>query len=219
MWPIHTRPSRAASANGWTVGNLPKGGRPRLTIASTTFKISGSAVALRLSATRKICRRVACNSLSILQVGECCASSQLLQKSAKFYERLIVRIAQSDRKTWEVDIDSYSDEAIDVLISAMRGFCEILHTGVTATDTLVTKIMLGVYGNVPAFDRYFRTGLDVGTVNKRSLKRIAQFYHDHKNEIDAYGPIYTVDFRTGAPTGRQYTKAKIVDMIGHVSGW
>ncbi len=154
-----------------------------------------------------------------MQVGECCASSQLLQKSTKFYERLIVTIANTDRRVWEVDIDCYSDEAIDLLLSVVRQFCEVLQAGVTATDTLVTKIMLGVYGNVPAFDRYFRKGLAVGTVNKRSLKRIAQFYQDHKNEIDAYGPIYTLGFCTGAPTRRRYTKAKIVDMIGHVSGW
>jgi hypothetical protein len=146
--------------------------------------------------------------------------SQLLQRSVKFHERLIVRIVQSDRKAWEVDIDSYSDENIDLLLCVKGGICEVLATaGVTDTDTLVTKIMLGVYGNIPAFDRYFRKGLDVGTVNKENLKRIARFYQDHKSEIDAYGPIHTLDFRTGVPTRRQYTKAKIVDMIGHVSGW
>jgi len=43
---------------------------------------------------------------------------------------------------------------------------------VSSTDTLVTKTMLGVFGCVPALDRYFRIGFREGTRTKPTLKAI-----------------------------------------------
>jgi hypothetical protein len=37
---------------------------------------------------------------------------------------------------------------------------------VNASDTLVTKTMQGVFGCVPAFDRYFRIGFGCQTLTK-----------------------------------------------------
>jgi len=86
------------------------------------------------------------------------------------------------------------------------------------SDTLVTKVMLGVFGNVPAFDLYFRRALGVGKkMSCRNLLRIREFYDLNSEVIDGYR-IPTLDLATGGNTLRLYTKAKIIDMVGFVEG-
>ena len=86
------------------------------------------------------------------------------------------------------------------------------------TDTLVTKIMLGVFGNVPAFDGNFCKGFQLNkALNKHSLTIILGFYQANKQIIDDYD-IYTLDFSAGKETKRKYTKAKLIDMIGFIEG-
>ena len=115
----------------------------------------------------------------------------------------------------------YTDEDIDLLLQVRNHFCEALDS--KATDTLVTKIMLGVFGNVPAFDSRFKTGFGIshfreGAFNETCLKRVTEFYKRNRGEIDGYPPIYTFDFYKGTDTKRRYTKAKLVDMVGWVEG-
>ena len=50
------------------------------------------------------------------------------------------------------------------------------------------------------------------------LRRVTEFYQQHRTEIDGYRPIHTFDFRTGQDTQRRYTKAKIVDMVAWIEG-
>lgn len=77
--------------------------------------------------------------------------------------------------------------------------------------------MLGVFGCVPAFDTYFKKGFGVSTFSKRSLRRLEEFYR-------ANAPVLarlrqpTLDFRTGRPTTRLYTEAKVVDMVFFIEG-
>ena len=114
---------------------------------------------------------------------------------------------------WSVDVDAYTSESIGLLLDAKQAICRVLDRTDKNTDTLVSKIMLGVYGNVPAFDTYFRTGLGVSTFGRKNLKKVADFYECHKDSIDDWGRrLCTFDFKTGKPTQRHYTKAKIVDM-------
>ncbi len=142
-------------------------------------------------------------------------SSFLLNKSARFYQRLLQTVAQCDTRLWEIDLP-YTDEDIELLLRVGGDFREALEN--RASDTLVTKIMLGVFGNVPAFDVNFRTGFGIGRFNMTCLKRLTQFYEQNRSEIDGYPPIYTFDFHSGTGTERRYTKAKIVDMVGWVEG-
>ena len=76
--------------------------------------------------------------------------------------------------------------------------------GVTnnATDTLVTKILLGALGCVPAYDRYYvqavrQYGISVGGYDRRSVRDVAKYYLQHKDafetvraELSAYGTEY-----------------------------
>lgn len=73
-----------------------------------------------------------------------------------------------------------------------------------ATDTLVTKILLGALGCVPAYDRYYvqavrRYGISAGGYDRRSVKDVAGYYLQHKDEFEkvrtelsAYGTEYPV---------------------------
>lgn len=78
--------------------------------------------------------------------------------------------------------------------------------------TLVTKTMLGVFGCVPAFDRFFRMGFGPATLSPKTFKKIGVFYRDNQDEIDA-ARVYTLDFITEDETKRQYSRAKIIDMV------
>lgn len=81
-------------------------------------------------------------------------SSKLLQKSPVALKPLVEHIAQS--QVWDIDVDNYNDENIKKLLEEYHELEEILNAmDVKPTLTLVTKIMLGVYGNIPAYDTYF----------------------------------------------------------------
>jgi len=143
-------------------------------------------------------------------------SSFLLEKSSKFFEPLIRTISLMDESIWNVDVDEYTDNNIVLLIQCANSIADKLEKPNNPTDTLITKIMLGVFGNVPAFDNNFRKGFGCHSFGKKNLKMIKKFYDEHKAQIDAK-VIYTFDFN-GTETKRQYTKAKIIDMIGFIKG-
>lgn len=143
-------------------------------------------------------------------------SSPLLQKSAKFFERLIQYLASAPRELWEIDANNYSPANIQLLLDCRRNIGQAL-TPCGASDTLATKIMLGVFGNVPAFDSYFKYGFGVSTFGRSALQKIQEFYAENQKAIDHYR-IPTLDFITGKPTQRLYTRAKVIDMIFFVEG-
>jgi len=147
-------------------------------------------------------------------------SSFLFHKSIKFYEPLIRGIAGFDERIWAIDVDSYSDDRLKLLFDCQKMIVSALGP-YRPSDLLVTKIMLGIFGNVPAFDVNFCKWLGaVGfsqQFNQKSLRQIAGFYQRWKVDIDAVTE-FTLDFATGQPTHRKYTKALIIDMIGFTEG-
>jgi hypothetical protein len=143
-------------------------------------------------------------------------SSTLLQKSAKFYELLIIYIASAPQELWEIDADSYSPTNIELLLECRRGISMAL-SPCGASDTLATKIMLGVFGNVPAFDSAFKSGFGVSTFGRFSLGKIQQFYIENQEVIEKHR-VPTIDFISGEPTQQFYTRAKVIDMIFFIEG-
>lgn len=164
--------------------------------------------------------------LSCLQVGFYFASwgmlrgsSFLSQKSVKHYEGLISVIANMPKVCWKIDLDTYSDEAISLLLEIHKHiFGSLGEDDEYASATLVTKIMLGVFGNVPALDDYFCKGFGFSkNFNKSLLRKISDYYQTNKEEFDGH-KIKTIDFGTGMETNRYYTKAKLIDMVGFIEG-
>ena len=160
--------------------------------------------------------------LSCLHLGFYLASwgmfrgaADLLNRSIKHYVPLIDFIAAAKSDIWMIDADRYTDRAIDDILGVARQIRATLPGG--ATDTLVSKIMLGVFGCVPAFDRNFRQGFDVSTLGPKALRKIGRFYTENAETIDS-NRVPTLDFETGKYTERMYTRAKVIDMIFFVEG-
>jgi len=142
-------------------------------------------------------------------------SSDLLKRSIKHYAPVIEVIASTKPGVWEIDAHAYTDDAVEVLRQTAAQLRSALPE--VASDILVTKIMLGVFGCVPAFDTYFKSGFGVATFGKKSLRRIARFYQENAEIIEAHR-VPTLDFASGAETARRYTRAKVIDMIFFIEG-
>jgi hypothetical protein len=164
--------------------------------------------------------------MSCLQLGFYLASwgmlrgsTFLLQKSVKHFEALIKEVASMDTSLWEIDVDLYSSENIDIILTTKNRIRKQLgDKSEYASDTLISKIMLGVFGNVPAFDQNFCTGFGMNkSLIKNNLLTLRDYYKDYRNEINGQ-IIRTIDFETGKETNRFYTKAKIIDMVGFIEG-
>jgi hypothetical protein len=163
--------------------------------------------------------------MSCLQLGFYLASwgmmrgsSFLLQKSVKNFSDLIKVISRQDKILWEIDVPDYeNDESISILLDAKEDIKEALDIKNRPSDTLITKIMLGVFGNVPAFDKYFKESMSVNSLNKKSLLKIHEFYLKNRKVIDSYD-IETFDFNEKERKNIVYTKAKIIDMYAFIDG-
>lgn len=82
-------------------------------------------------------------------------------------------------------------------------------TTVNVTDTLSSKILLGVFGCVPAYDRYFKEGLRLEGIrnafDRRSLEQLREFYNANKAEFEKTRKAFK-------DHGLTYTPMKLVDM-------
>lgn len=148
-------------------------------------------------------------------------SSGLLQKDYKIHNEA-VKIIKSKRYD---DIRAYDSEIVrsdipDILelfneLSDYYKSISYIRKGkyatITPTDTLITKIILGAVGSVPAYDRFFRFGLSkfeiTKTFGKASLNGIFDFieYGGNKQLIEStIDELKTKDIK--------YPKMKIIDM-------
>lgn len=126
----------------------------------------------------------------------------------------------SHSNIWNIDVDSYPQEKY-CIIDEYKKIESILKQimGKAPTVTLVTKIMLGIFGCVPAFDRYFTQTFNQlynGFYQCRDIELdyIYDFYTQHKVLLDDLSTnMYVINFE-GKPTSFTYKKAKLIDMFG-----
>jgi hypothetical protein len=79
------------------------------------------------------------------------------------------------------------------------------------TDTLITKIILGTFGCLPACDRYFidgfkREGFKYSSLNDHFVDRVLGFCHKHRRELERE------QTRIEEVVGIRYPLMKLVDM-------
>lgn len=144
-------------------------------------------------------------------------SSFLLEKSVRNYKDLITAISKMNPIMWKIDVDNYTEENIKHLLDCKQKIRKALGTDNNPSDILVTKIMLGVFANIPAFDQNVRKSFSVYSVTKNSLRKIRNFYEDNRDVFDSH-VIHTFNFLTGQETKIVYTKAKLIDMFGFMDG-
>lgn len=146
-------------------------------------------------------------------------STLLLKRSSRVFIPIVEQIEKLDRKVWSVDVPAYDQDNIDLILESARSLKASFVKQGEMTDTLVTKIMLGVFGNVPAFDTYFRKGSGHYSFSKEALEWIKDFYEkDENKECLDKKTIRTINFRTGVETRLLYSKAKLIDMVFFIEG-
>lgn len=123
-----------------------------------------------------------------------------------------------DSKIWDIDIDNYNSDNVDLIMNCKEDIINALGPENAKTwDTLTSKIMLGVFGNVPAFDQYFQKGMKLHSFNQKSLYELTQFYNDNKSDFESF-KVHTFDFKSSKESNILYTKAKLVDMYAFMKG-
>lgn len=157
-------------------------------------------------------------------------STMLHTKSYRFFEPMVRSLSKLPSTAWAIDADCYSDDSVDELLEvrdrvvaaltlpASSSACEV-----TPTETLVTKVMLGVLGSVPAFDTFFKRGFREAyygkpvKANHATLMAIGSFYQENARAIED-ARVCTVNFATGRRTKLRYTAAKVIDMVFLIEG-
>jgi len=159
---------------------------------------------------------------SCLQLGFYLASwgmfrgkAALLQHSAKSLGPAVRVVAGAPDAVWRADVDDYSPSVQTALTKVYRELRASLPGG--QSQTLITKTMLGVFGCVPAYDRYFRDAFKATTFGPKSLSGLGMYYRANAAEIDAYR-VATIDFATGTDSNRCFTRAKVIDMVFFTKG-
>lgn len=75
----------------------------------------------------------------------------------------------------------------------------------SVSDTLISKILMGVLGNIPAYDRFVKAGLKkshlLQTMSPKGYKQLFDFYKQNQKEIDTLHKICRI-----------YPPMKILDM-------
>ncbi len=147
-------------------------------------------------------------------------SSFLLQRDYKVHGHVVDVLADPEYAgLWGRDFGSSPDDSrlvasVMKLVSAIRGAYGPFVPAVGSaqpTDTLVTKIILGTLGLVPACDRYFIEGLKVAGyqysyVNEAFLRRMVGFCSANLEDL------HTEQEAIATKAGTHYPLMKLVDM-------
>lgn len=152
-------------------------------------------------------------------------SSYLLQKDFYIHEDLIKKVILDDKyeplKKWDFNSDDENKKNIELLFELNQDIKQYYRDKIqkvngndfvaSVSDVLSTKIIMGTFGCVPAYDRFFIAGLKSHnktfgfTFNKKSFNNLIKFYHDNEENIDYLSNELKV-YNT------QYPVMKILDM-------
>lgn len=132
-------------------------------------------------------------------------SSQLLQNDYKIHIPVVKIILAKGQKLNQTWLDGKKD--IDLINNLLNHIGRVYEGfGVSATDTLLTKVLLGTLGCIPAFDRYFREGWKDIDGRDLSIKNIADFTAIHRKEIEECQEWIKDELKM------KYPSMKIIDM-------
>lgn len=132
---------------------------------------------------------------------------------------VVEAIADADKKIWEIHLHSYHDaEKLKIVFDVRDQIRDAFPFDRTkVSDILVSKTMLGVFGCVPAFDKFFAAGSGLKTFNLASLQELGKFYETNKAEFEKIKEK-TLKFGSDSKTKYFYKEAKLADMIFYVQG-
>lgn len=120
-------------------------------------------------------------------------SSFLLQKDYRVHVDVVKEICKGQYDPlWNLSVTKIAEPQIRCLIFQISQKLEDIYIDhrrnvderKEVSDTLLTKILLGTFGCVPAYDTYFVRGVKLhgvasGTFSEKSLTDLADFYISH----------------------------------------
>ena len=155
-------------------------------------------------------------------------SSFLLQKTYTIHKPILKLIFQNKYnclRNMNFDIIDINGKEIIRLFELKNQikstYLELTNDTKNITDTLITKILLGVLGCVPAYDRLFKLGCKIKQItpytifNKNSYASIIKFYKKENNQKkinDVQNEIYK-------KTSLKYPIMKLIDMYFWTIGY
>ena len=148
-------------------------------------------------------------------------SSFLLQRDYKVHKDAIKVILDNKYNyLWGIPINDYKQEYNQELLFDITNKLKEIYNKIRLSvkekmpknelsDTLVTKILMGTYGCVPAYDRYFISGIRnekvaSGNFNKRSILELVDFYNKYYDDFETARKQMAV-------FGMEYPQTKILD--------
>ena len=149
-------------------------------------------------------------------------SSFLLQKDYRIHIPVVKELLKSKYDPLAgIECKEYRNPEMQALLKDINAFLASYYDMVRLqvkeetpknklSDTLITKVLMGALGCVPAYDRYFITGLkdqkvSTGLYNMRSLLKLVDFYEENKDKLEAARDGLNVD-------GMPYPQMKLLDM-------
>jgi hypothetical protein len=113
------------------------------------------------------------------------------------YEPLIKANAAAPAEAWDLDADSYTADTWLLVRQLDQKIRAAFRHRKGVTTPVATKVLLGVFGNVPAFDTYSRAGFHAATFGPKAFGRLGRSYAEHTDTIERHR-IPTLDFHTGS---------------------
>lgn len=121
-------------------------------------------------------------------------SSFLLQTNLVHYKKVIEFINNLDEKDWDIDIDNYENN-LDRIVDIYNGIKDCIMPPKADNNhlVLVSKIMLGTLGIVPAYDRYVSQSIkniyNGDKFNINTLNTTKNFNKKYKESLEFFKQI------------------------------
>ncbi len=148
-------------------------------------------------------------------------SSFLLQRDYKVHKPVIEELLKEEYDSlWGIAINEYkiieNQQKLEKLVKNIKKIYNEIRLSVKETipknelsDTLVTKVLMGTLGCVPAYDRYFVSGIRnkkaaSGNFNIKSILELVDFYNQYYDDFESARSQMVV-------CGMEYPQMKILD--------
>lgn len=149
-------------------------------------------------------------------------SSFLLQKDYKIHIPVVKEILKKKyNPLFAIDCVELKKESIQLLLKELNDFISNYYDNIRRSVkeqelksplsfTLITKILMGTMGCVPAYDRYFIDGIKkqkvaAGSYSKNSLHMLVDFYESNFEKLEKVRMTLNV-------SGLLYPQMKLIDM-------
>lgn len=148
-------------------------------------------------------------------------SSFLLQKDYKVQYDIVKELFREKYSSlWNIDCKGLQQEdnlsLLMELIYTLKSIYEEKRANVKSvenevSDILITKVLMGTLGCLPAYDRYFKAALGKYKISTQNLKEnsivgLAKYYEEYEEELES------VRKKISTARGLEYPQMKVLDM-------